>query len=106
MRMGFDISNNEALSRYEIQLDGVLAGFATYVKTENSIDFSHTEIDPTFGGKGVGSALVEFALGDAKGNNFEVVPNCPFVAHVINMNPTKYLELVSEAERPRYNLIT
>ena len=101
-----EIKKNEALLRYEIHVDGVLAGFVEYVLGENSIEFPHTEVDPAFGGKGVGSALVEFALDDAKARGLEVIPTCPFVARAISKNPTKYLALVREEERPRYNLIS
>lgn len=101
-----EIKKNEALLRYEIHVDGVLAGFVEYVLGENSIEFPHTEIDPAFGGKGIGSALVEFALDDAQANNLEVAPTCPFVARAISKNPTKYLELVPKEERPRFNLIS
>lgn len=97
-------SKNEDLSRYEIYVDGTLAGFADYILRDRLIEFPHTEIDPAFGGKGVGTALVEFALDDAKANGLVVAPTCPFVARAISKKPEKYLELVPEEELPRYNL--
>ena len=43
--------------RYEVTLDGALAGFAIYHRRGGRTFFVHTEIDPAFEGKGLGSAL-------------------------------------------------
>ena len=43
--------------RYEVRLDGELAGFAVYHRRGGRIYLVHTEVDPAFEGKGIGSAL-------------------------------------------------
>ncbi|HRV59544.1 MAG TPA: GNAT family N-acetyltransferase, partial [Solirubrobacterales bacterium] len=45
-------------SRYEIEVDGMLAGFSEYRLDGDVITFIHTEIEPAFGGQGLGSKLV------------------------------------------------
>jgi len=60
------VIHNRDLSRYEAHLDGALAGFADYKLTNSLIVFPHTEVDPAFGGQGVGGAIVQFALDDVR----------------------------------------
>ena len=74
------VANNADLNRYEITVDGKLAGFAEYMLNPALITFTHTEIDPAFEGQGLGSQLVRFALDDVRaGGERKVLPLCPFV---------------------------
>src|SRR6266536_1521055 len=50
--MSTEITNNAEQSRYEIHLDGKLAGFAAYRLSGDGTVFPHTEIDPAFEGHG------------------------------------------------------
>jgi predicted GNAT family acetyltransferase len=90
-----DISviDNGALERFEISLDGALAGFAEYQLDDDRIVFTHTEIDPVFDGHGLGGRLVETALNTARTRGLRVVPKCPFVADYIDKHPS-YADLV------------
>ena len=56
------VTNSPDAKRYEARLDGALAGFAEYQLTDELIVFTHTEVDPAFEGRGIGSALARFAL--------------------------------------------
>ncbi len=102
--MGISVLLNSELSRYEIFSDSELAGFADYKMRGTKMVFPHTEIDPKFGGKGLGSALIEYALDDAATKKLMVAPYCPFVSKFIGKNPDKYLYLVDEAERAKFGL--
>lgn len=74
------VSNNADEHRYEGRLDGTLAGFAEYQLTDKLIVFTHTEVDPAYEGKGVGSAIARFALDDVRAQGTrEVLPLCPFI---------------------------
>ena len=95
---------NLDLSRFEIFVDGELAGFAEFTMKDSTMVFPHTEVDPKFGGKGVGGALVTFALDDALAQGSKVAPFCPFVAKMINKDPEKYLHLVPEDQRAKFKL--
>lgn len=96
-----DISvfNDAEQQRYAANVDGELAGFATYRVTpgEGEADIvviPHTEVDDKFGGQGVGAAIVKFALDDIRAQGNLVVPQCPFVAAWINRHPD-YADLVA-----------
>lgn len=74
------VSNNTELKRYEVKVGDDLAGFAEYMLSNGLITFTHTEIDPAFEGKGLGSQLVRFALDDVRATGErKVLPLCPFV---------------------------
>ena len=75
-----EIKDEESASRYEILVNGELAGFADYRLGERQIVFPHTEIDPAFGGRGLGSRLVEYAVTDARKRELEITAICPFVS--------------------------
>jgi predicted GNAT family acetyltransferase len=102
--MSISVVLNQELSRYEIYTESELAGFAEFRMRDNIIVFPHTEIDPKFGGKGLGSALIEYALNETLGKNYQVAPYCPFVSKFIAKNPDKYLFLVPEADRAKFGL--
>ena len=102
--MGVSIALNSDLNRYEIYSDNQLAGFADFKMTGNLMSLPHTEIDPKFGGKGLGSALIEYVLDDAAAKKLMVAPYCPFVSKFIGKNPDKYLFLVNEVGRSKFGL--
>ena len=54
------ITENTEARRYEAHVDGALAGFADYRDTDAVRSFVHTEIDPSFGGRGIGSQLMRW----------------------------------------------
>ena len=87
------VTNNEAESRYEIHVDGQLAGFADYSVAPGVIAIPHTEVDPAFEGRGLGSQLARAALDDIRRQGMQVAPHCPFIATYITRHP-EYADLV------------
>lgn len=73
--------------RYEIGADGQLAGFAEYLLEPGRTVFVHTEIDPVFAGKGLGSRLTKAAVEDVRSQGREVVARCSFVAAYLRSHP-------------------
>jgi uncharacterized protein len=80
--------------RYEIDVDGRVAGFVTYRLRPGLIIFIHTEVDPAFAGRGLGARLAAFVLDDARARRLRVVPACPFIARYIRSHPA-YADLVA-----------
>ncbi|MFZ2428295.1 MAG: GNAT family N-acetyltransferase [Propioniciclava sp.] len=82
------IRNNPRESRYEINVDEAVAGFADYMLTDGLITFTHTEIAAAHEGQGLGSQLVRFALDDVRATGERsVLPLCPFVKAWIARHP-------------------
>jgi predicted GNAT family acetyltransferase len=97
------IADNPERERFEICLDGELAGFTQYRLRPGLIAFVHTEIDDRFEGQGLGGRLIAFALDDVRGRDLAVLPFCPFVSAYIQRHP-EYVELVPEAHRLQFDL--
>lgn len=88
------VTRNEDEHRWEARIGDQLAGFAAYQLTDELVVFTHTEVDPAFEGKGVGSALARQALEDVAGEGGrKVMPLCPFIKVWIQKHPD-YVPLV------------
>lgn len=102
--MSTTVSDNPAQSRYEVHVDGKLAGFAQYHLHGELIAFLHTEIESAYEGQGLGSTLIRQSLDDVRDRgDLAVQPFCPFVRAVIAKNPA-YRELVRKDEWARFDL--
>jgi predicted GNAT family acetyltransferase len=89
-----DVRDNSDESRYEASLDGQPVGFAHYRIEPGQVVFTHTEVRAEAEGQGVGTALVSWALSDARRRGLAVVPLCPFVRGFIARHP-EYQDLVA-----------
>ena len=89
--------------RFEVTVGGQLAGLAGYRRRGNLIALVHTEIDPDFEGRGLGSSLIVHALDSARDAGLQVLPFCPFVRGFIDRHHD-YLDLVPAAQREQFGL--
>jgi predicted GNAT family acetyltransferase len=96
-----EVANNPPESRYEVRVNGELAGFAQYRTQDGRIVFFHTEIDPEYEGEGLGSRLAQVALDDVRGQEKEVLPLCPFIAQYIRRH-AEYADLLPASLRKRF----
>lgn len=78
------VARNDEAGRYEITVDGELAGFTLFVDRGPQRIFPHTELDDRFAGRGLSSILVRDALADTRTAGLRVVPVCPLVAHYVS----------------------
>ena len=90
-------------SRFEVHVDGEVAGFTEYRRRPGLIAFIHTLTDPRFEGQGLASQLVRTALTEARAHGLSVLPFCPFVRAYI-AGHTEYLDLVPEDMRAKFDL--
>jgi uncharacterized protein len=88
------VNNNPDRSRYEVLVDGKVAGFARYRRTGDVINFYHTEVDPAFEGQGLGSKLARGALDDVRTGGVRAIATCPFISAYIKRHP-EYTELLA-----------
>ncbi len=100
--MGTKVVNSPGQHRYEIHVDGTLAGVAAYRRQSGVVTFTHTEIDPAFEGQGLGSVLARSALDELRGGGEQIVPLCPFIAAYIRRHP-QYVDLVVPERRVAFS---
>jgi predicted GNAT family acetyltransferase len=77
------VADNPSELRYEIWVDGRLAGVIRYTLDGDVVTMVHTDVEPAFEGQGLGEALVAGALDLARAEGRLVRPLCPFVAKYI-----------------------
>jgi predicted GNAT family acetyltransferase len=73
--------------RYEARVDDDLAGVLEYRRKRGHIALIHTEVLPAFEGRGIGSAIVRFALDDARRRQERVIATCPYVQSYLDRHP-------------------
>lgn len=80
------VRHDAAQQRYELLVEGQPLGFAAYSEQGEQGErmvFTHTEVDPSLSGQGLGSVLAKAALEDARRRGKRVVPQCEFIARYI-----------------------
>ncbi len=97
------VHDNQADSRFEITVDGRLAGYVDYRKDGQEYALPHTRVYPEFEGRGIGGQLITGALTEIASRGGTVLPFCPFVPKVIRDNP-EYLALVPDDQRATFGL--
>jgi predicted GNAT family acetyltransferase len=89
-----EVRDNPDQGRYELLLDGAVAGFAEYRDRDGRRIFVHTIVEPAYGGRGFGNRLARAALDDALARHMPVVARCPFIRAWIERHPD-YAERLS-----------
>lgn len=91
------VRHNSSRCRYELELEGSVCGSASYVDAGDRQIFTHTEIDDSLEGQGLGSLLLRESLEDVRRRGKRVVAQCPFVAAYIERHP-QWQELVDDPQ--------
>lgn len=89
------VGDHEEARRFEIHRDGKLMGFLDYVRSEDQLRITHTEIDGEFRGQGLGARLVHGAIDGARQEGLTVVPECSFVRTWLDQHP-EYADVVAD----------
>ena len=82
----YQLIDNEEKKQYQFQIDG-LTPKLEYIKVQDKIYLTHTEVPKELEGKGIGSALIGQVLQDIEQKELTLVPLCPFVAMYIKKHP-------------------
>lgn len=92
--MSETVGHNERKHRFEIMVDGELAGFAHYDLSNGVASFDHTEVQPQFNGRGLATTLVKAAFDQVRADDaWKIRAVCPFVATFVKRHP-EYADLV------------
>ncbi|WP_275589370.1 GNAT family N-acetyltransferase [Pseudomonas sp. KSR10] len=81
------VRHDENAHRYVLNVNGQDLGFAEYREEGPRQVFTHTEVDPSLAGQGMGSRLIHESLDDARRRGKRVVPVCGFVADYVSKHP-------------------
>lgn len=101
--MATTVQDNPGDSRFEITVEGELAGYVDYRRHGQEYALPHTRVFTQFEGRGIGGQLIAGALSEIASRGGTVLPYCPFVPKVIRDNP-EYLVLVPEDQRALFDL--
>ncbi len=77
--MSTSVTRQSEPDRYEIAVDGKVAGFTQFTDRGDRRIFPHTEIGEEFGGQGLAGVLVEQALTATREDGKTIVAVCPYV---------------------------
>ena len=97
------VEDKPDFGRFQLVLDGEVAGFIAYEMHGPRVALMHTQIEDRFAGQGLGVELVARALDEIRRRGGSVLPYCPFVRSFIARNP-EYEELVPAGVRPTFGL--
>ena len=80
--LSYPLIYNQEENQYEFHIDDSIAKIE-YIKAQNKIFLTHTEVPKELEGLGIGSSLIKKVLGDIQKQELTLVPLCPFVASYI-----------------------
>lgn len=89
------ITREQNPDRFEISVDGAVAGFAQFVDDGEQRIFFHTEIGEEFGGQGLAGKVVQQALETTRTDGKRIVPVCPYVAKFVTKSE-EFTDLVDQ----------
>lgn len=81
------VRNDVVTHRFVIEVDGEIAGYAVYEQFATLRDFSHTEIDEAFAGRGLATILVQAALDQTLADGQKIQASCPVVQCFVKNHP-------------------
>jgi uncharacterized protein len=97
------VVDNAERARFEVRVDGAVAGFTEYRRTSSTVSFMHTEVDDAYEGQGLGSLLARRALDAVRAEGRRVLPHCPFIRGWIQRHPG-YVDLVPAERQAQFGL--
>ncbi|MBZ0328117.1 MAG: N-acetyltransferase [Altibacter sp.] len=84
--MDIKISENKDRKRFEMVVEGKTA-LIEYIRAENKMYLTHTEVPKELEGKGVASSMAKQVLQQIKDEGLFLVPLCPFIAAYLKRHP-------------------
>ncbi len=77
--------HNPELSRYELEVDGLLA-FADYQRSGHRLVIPHVEADPALRGQGAAGRLMQRVAQSARAEGMRITPLCSYAAAWLQRN--------------------
>lgn len=92
--MSTEVRRDDAAGRYEIVVDGAVAGYTEIKPRDGVLIMPHTLVDDAYAGQGLAKVLVTGALDDIRSRGERIKPLCPYVRSFLEKNP-QYTDLVA-----------
>jgi predicted GNAT family acetyltransferase len=80
-------SDNQALKRFELTVDGHTA-YLAYERTHDTLTLVHTEVPEQLRGRHIGDTLVKAALEAGRAAGLRIIVVCPFARAYLRKHPT------------------
>lgn len=94
------VTDNPEESRFELSVDGTLAGFAVYEAEPDTVIFLHTEVFEEYEGRGLAGQLARAALGSVREAGRKIVPLCPYIRAYVLKHAPEYDDLLRTPIKP------
>ena len=98
------VTDNADGRRYELTIDGEVAGYVEDHDHGRRRSMLHTVVEPAYEGQGLGSQLARAVLDDARQRGLDVLPHCPFIRSFIARHRDEYVDLVPDGDRAAFDL--
>lgn len=85
--MAVSVQHDVDRCEFVVSLDGKRATLSYAHAGDGVLDFRSTFVPVEYRRRGIGDALVCYALGYAKENGYRVIPTCWFVKEVMVLHP-------------------
>ncbi|MCR2784164.1 MULTISPECIES: GNAT family N-acetyltransferase [unclassified Microbacterium] len=99
------LDSGDRISSYVARFaDGRVAGRADFIEAPEGRPeriFFHTEVDPAYGGRGIGALLLREALADSIRQGVTVVPMCQLFARHLRKRGGEYIAAGGAYRTPR-----
>ena len=92
--MEIRVQNDEQKRQFHAEVEGHKAHLDYVKEKDGTLNLVHTEVAPALRGRGVGEAVVRYALDAARSAGVKVIPTCPFVKKFVERHPD-YRDLVA-----------
>ncbi|WP_137131701.1 GNAT family N-acetyltransferase [Rhizobium sp. FY34] len=81
------LEDTQSGGRYHAELAGHSAEMTFSRADPHLIVIDHTQVDDALRGKGVGQALAEHAVDEARKGGWKIIPLCPFFQAQVSRHP-------------------
>lgn len=98
-----DVRDVPDRDRFELLLGSEPVGFVTYRREGDTLALLHAEVDPAYGGHGLGSMLVTSVLDQLADRGEQVLPYCSFIRMHVRRDEARHA-MVPADERSRFGL--
>ena len=88
------VADNPERSRFEVSIDGTLAGFAAYEVDSGAVVFVHTRVFEEYEGQGVAGRLTKESLGMVRAAGGTIVPQCSYIRAYVEKHAPEYDDLL------------